>query len=171
MKQLTLFRILSFVLLPIAAMFGFIDFILLLSALANPPLLLMVFLIAAFVIYTFSSLKFLSKGIDTGRPCKPSLRDWIRANAFVSVFMGVMFLLNAVSILFMSDVSLRQFIAQFRETQPNIPAMLTPELFLTILKMMAYFMLFVGAILLTHIFLNFRMLKQYGFLFDAPKSE
>ncbi len=171
MKQLTIFRILTFILLPIAAMFGFIDFLLLFSALANPALLLMVFLLAAFVMYTFASLKFLTKGIDIERPCKTSLKDWIRVNAFVSFFLGFMLLLNAVSILFMGDISLRQFIAQFRESQPNIPPMLTPELFLSILKSMAYFMLVVSILLLSHIILNFRMLKQYGYLFEVPRSE
>jgi len=170
MKQLTIFRILTFILLPIAAMFGFMDFLFLFSALANPALLLMVFVLAAFVIYTFASLKFLTKHIDIERPCSTSLRDWIRVNAFVSMFMGMLFLLNAVSILFMGDISLRQFVNQFRESQPNIPAMLTTDLFLTIMKGVAYFMFFVSVILISHILINFKIMKTYGYLFEAPPS-
>jgi len=171
MKQLTIFRILTFTLLPIAAMFGFLDFLFLFSALANPALLLMVFVLAAFVIYTFASLKFLTKGIDVEQPCRTSLRDWIRVNAFVSLFMGIMFFLNAASILFMSDVSLRQFVNQFRESQPNIPAILTTELFISVMKAVAYFMLFVSVVLVSHILINFRILKRYGYLFEPPGSE
>lgn len=171
MKQLTIFRILTFILLPIAAMFGFMDLLFLFSALANPALLLIVFVLAAFVIYTFASLKFLTMSIDVEQPCKASLRDWIRVNAFVSLFMGIMFFLNAVSIIFMGDVSLRQFVNQFRESQPNIPAMLTTELFITIMKAVAYFMLFVGVVLVSHILLNFKIMKQYGYLFEAPRPE
>jgi hypothetical protein len=171
MKQLTIFRILTFILLPIAAMFGFIDIIFILSALANPALLLVAFILAAFVIYTFASLKFLSKGLDTGRPCNPSLRDWIRVNAFVSSFMGVMFLLNSLSVFFTSEVTLRQYLSQFLESQPNVPAMLNLELFLTIMKIMAWFMFFVSVVLLIHIRLNFRIMKKYGYLFDVPTPE
>lgn len=171
MKQLTIFRILTFILLPIAAMFGFMDLLFLFNALVNPALLLMVFVLAAFVIYTFSSLKFLTRGIDVEQPCKASLRDWIRVNAFVSLFMGIMFFLNAVSIIFMGDVSLRQFVNQFRESQPNIPAILTTDLFITIMKAVAYFMLFVGVVLVSHIMLNFKIMKQYGYLFGASRTE
>jgi hypothetical protein len=169
MKQLTIFRVLTFILIPIAAMFGFIDILFILSALANPGLLLIAFILAAFVIYAFVSLRFLLKGIDTGRPCKPSLRDWIRVNAFVSSFMGIMFLLNALSIFFTSDIVLRQYISQFMEMQSNIPPMLNLDLFLSIMKGMAYFMFLLGIVLLIHIQLNFRLLKKYGYLFDAPK--
>jgi hypothetical protein len=171
MKQLTLFRILTFILVPFAALFGFMDLLFLLSALANPALLLMVFVLAAFVIYVFASLKFLNRGIDANRPCAPSLRDWIRVNAYVSLFMGGLFFLNGTSILFMSDSNLNQFIHQFLETQPNIPAMLTPAFFLTILKTMAWFMLVVSVFLLTHIIIGFRLLKLYAYLFDTGLTE
>jgi hypothetical protein len=118
MKQLTIFRVLTFILLPIAAVFGFMDLLFLLSALANPALFLIVFILGAFVIYTFVSLQFLTRGIDSGRQCKPGLRDWIRVNAFVSLFMGVMFLFNALSIFFTNEITLRQYVSQFMQTQP-----------------------------------------------------
>ncbi|MES2331015.1 MAG: hypothetical protein V4539_15535 [Bacteroidota bacterium] len=171
MKQLTIFRILTFILLPIAAMFGFMDILFLLSALANPALLLIAFILGAFVIYTFVSLQFLLKGIDTGRQCKPSLRDWIRVNAFVSSFMGIMFLLNALSIFFTNDLTLREYVSQFMQAQPNIPSMLNLALFMTIMKGMAWFMFFLAIFLLVHIQLNFRLLKMYGHLFNATKPE
>lgn len=171
MKQLTIFRILTFILLPIAAMFGFMDVLFILSSFANPSLLLVAFILAGFVIYTFASLKFLSKSLDTGRPSPPSLRDWIRVNAFVSLFMGIMFLLNAVSVFFTSDITLRQYLSHFLETQPNVPTMLNLELFLTIMKMVAYFMLFLSVVLLVHIRLNFLLMKKYANLFEPPVLE
>jgi len=171
MNQLTIFRILSFVLIPFAALFGLLDILIILSALANPAFLLFAFILAAFVIYTFASLKFLTKGIDISRPCKPSLRDWIRVNAYVSTFMGVTFLMNALSIFFTSDVILRQYLSHFLETQPNVPTILTLDLFLTIMKGMAWFMFVLSLALLTHIQLNFRLLKKYRFLFEAAGQE
>ena len=170
MKQLTVFRILTFILLPIASLFGVMDLMILPSALANPAILLIVFVLAAFVIYTFTSLRFLTKGIDIGRPCKPSLRDWIRVNAFASSFMGIMFLMNALSVFFASDLQLRQILGQFLDTQPNVPPMLNLELFLKIMKLAAWFMLFISIVLMVHIFLNFRLLKLYRYLFEEPVS-
>lgn len=171
MKQLTLFRILTFVLVPIAALFGLMDLLFLVSAIANPALLLMVFVLGSFVVYTFASLKFLTKGIDPNQPCNASLRDWIKVNAYVSLFMGGLFFLNATSILLMSDATLAQIIQQFRESQVNVPALLTPAFFHTLLKAMAWFMLLISMLLLTHILLNFRALKNYAHLFDRAGAE
>ncbi len=166
MKSLTPYRILTFILVPVAVLFAFMDLFLLLSALGNPAMLLFVFMFGCFVIYTFSSLKFLSKGIDPGRPVKLSLRDWIRVNAFVSTFIGTMFLLNALTIFFSSDISLRQMLSQFIENQPNAPANLSPELFLTLMKFFAWFIFIVSVILLIHIRMTFKLLKQYKHLFS-----
>ncbi len=168
MNQLTLFRILTFILLPLASIFGVIDFLMLATALANPAMLLPVFILAAFVIYTFASLRFLTKSIDINKPCKPSLRDWIRVNAFVSAFMGIMLLLNTLTIFFMSDIMLRQALTEILEKQVNVPPMLNIELFIKIMKLAAWFMLFVSVILLTHIILNFRLMKLYKHLFQEP---
>lgn len=171
MKQLTIFRILTFILVPFAAVFGFMDIFLILGALANPGFLLIGFILAAFVIYTFVSLRFLTKGIDPGRRVAHKLRDWIRVNAFVSSFMGIMFILNALSIFFMSDLSLRQALKQFLETQPNAPTMLSLDMFLTLMKGMAFFMFFLGVVLVIHIQINFRLLKKYAHLFEVAKIE
>lgn len=170
MKQLTIFRILTFILLPIASLFGIMDLMMIPSALANPAILLVLFVLAAFVIYTFGSLRFLTKGIDIGGTFKSSLRDWIRVNAFVSAFMAIMFLMNALSIFFASDVQLRQLLGQFLENQPNVPPMLNLELFMEIMQLAAWFMFFISIILLVHIFLNFRLMKIYRHLFEEPQS-
>ena len=170
MRLLTIFRILTFILIPIAAFFGFLDMLVLLSALANPALLLIAFILGCLVIYTFVSMRFLTKGIDMGRHVKPSLKDWIRVNAFVSIFTGTMFLLNSVSIFFTSDTKLKELVTQLLESQPNVPSMLNAALFLQIMKIVAWCMFFVSLALLSHIFLNFRLMKQYRHLFEAPED-
>jgi hypothetical protein len=170
MKALTIFRILTFVLLPIAALFGVLDFFMLFAALANPAMLFIVFVMAGFVIYSFSSLRFLTKGIDLNKPCKPSLKDWIKVNGYVSVFMGVSFLMNALTIFFSSEANLKQILNTFLETQSNVPPMLTPEIFIYAMKIAAYFLFFVSVVLLAHIPVTFRLLKQYGYLFEEPTA-
>jgi hypothetical protein len=84
------YRIISFILLPVAGILGFFGLFALMAAVANPSFLLGVFMLACIVIYTFCSFSFLSKGILGNRPCKPSLRDWIRVNAFVSLAFAVL---------------------------------------------------------------------------------
>ena len=170
MKALTIFRILTFVLLPIAALFAVIDFFMLLTALANPAMLFIVFVMAGFVIYSFASLRFLTKGIDLNKPCKPSLKDWIKVNGYVSIFLGVSFLMNAFTVFFTIEANLRQILNQFLEQQPTVPAMLTPELFIYMMKIAAWFLFFISVVLLAHIPINFRMLKQYGYLFEEPTA-
>lgn len=169
MKALTIYRILTFVLLPVAVLFGVIDFVMLFAALANPPLLFVVFVMGAFVIYTFASLRFLTRGIDVNKACKPSLKDWIKVNGYVSVFLGVSFLMNALTVFFSSEASLKQMLDQYLESQSNVPPMLTPALFISMMKIAAYFLLFVSITLLAHIPVNFRLLKQYGYLFEEQQ--
>jgi hypothetical protein len=170
MKQLTIFRIFSFILVPIAALFGIMALLMLLTALANPSLLLIVFIMAAFVIYTFTSLSFLTRGIDTGRPLKPGLRDWIRVNAYVAGFMGIMCLMNVVSLLFMSESDLREFVSKAIAAQPNVPPGLNENLFMTVMKIAAWFLGFVSIILLVHIRINFRLMKLYHHLFREREA-
>lgn len=167
MKQLTVFRILTFILVPFAAFFALMDILIILASLSNPGFLLFAFIISSFVIYCFVSLKFLTKSIDIEKPCSASLRDWIRVNAFVSLFMGTMFVLNALSIFYTSDTDLKQYLSHFLETQPNVPSVLNPELFLTMMKAVAYFILFLGIVLIVHIRLNFRLMKKFGYLFEV----
>ncbi len=169
MKPLTLFRILTFILLPIGSLFGILVLMMLGSTLTNPAMLFPVFIFVSFVIYIFASLRFLTKVIDLNKPAKPSLRDWIRVNAAVSGFLGCMMLLNTLSIFFMSEITLREALNTILDKQPNVPAMLNLNLFIRIMKMAAWFMLFISVLVLTHIFLNLRLLKTYKFLFqDTP---
>ena len=170
MKTLTIFRIFSYLLIPIAVLFGMMDFFFLISALANPALLLMVFMLACFVIYVFSSLQFLTKGIDGGKNFKPGMKDWLKVNGYVSLFMGALFLMNAIGIFFSSEISLRQMIAPVLESQPNVSPLLSIELFSHLVKIVAYCMFFISLVLLTHIYLNFRYLKQYQALFEEKAS-
>lgn len=169
MKPLTLFRILTFILLPIGSLFGILALMMLGSALLNPAMLFPVFMLVSFVIYIFASLRFLTRVIDLTKPAKSSLRDWIRVNAAVSGFLGFMMLLNTLSIFFMSDITLREALGTILDKQPNVPAMLNLDLFIRIMKMAAWFMLFISVLVLTHIFLNLRLLKTYKWLFqDTP---
>lgn len=165
MKQLTIFRVLTYILMPFASFFAIMDLIMLLSALGNPSLLFAVFLIAAFCIYVFASLIFMVRHIDRNQHAKPSLKDWVKVNAYASLFLGFQFLISAVGIFYMGEHDLRVVIEKFLETQPKMPSDLNITLFIKVMRGAAYFLFFFSFVLLVHITMGLRLLKQYAYLF------
>jgi hypothetical protein len=164
--QLKLYTVLSYILIPIALFFAFLDIALLLSSLANASVLIMVFIIACLVIYTFASFKFLKAGIEKEVAQTAKLKDWIKVNAYVSFFLCSLFFINAISVLISSDLVLLKFIDEFLESQSSIPKELTSALMLSLLKGVSVFLLITGIVGLMHIRTSLRLLKQYAYLFE-----
>ncbi|TKK67801.1 hypothetical protein FC093_13715 [Ilyomonas limi] len=160
---LIVYRVLTFILLPIAAIFGFIDLSLLLMALANPAALLPVFAIACIVIYVFTSLSFLTKGIIGGRKCKPSLRDWIRVNAFVSIAFSALGIIEYITLINNKTVA-SEVIKQAMQHQTIPAGMSTAQLEQMLLSFLLFFFIF-SVLLIIHIYMTFRLLKQFNYLF------
>jgi hypothetical protein len=52
-----------------------------------------------------------------------------------------------------------------------VPAMLNENLFLSVMKAFSYFMIFMGVVLLAHIFVQFRLLRKFGYLFDNSNEK
>jgi hypothetical protein len=164
--QLKLYTVLSYILIPIALFFAFLDIALLLSSLANPSSLILIFILACLVIYIFASFKFLKAGIEKEVAQTAKLKDWIKVNAYVSFFLCSLFFINAISILISSDVLLLKFIDEFLQSQPGIPKELTSALMLSLLKGVSVFLLITGIVGLIHIRTSLRLLKQYEYLFE-----
>lgn len=165
MLSFKVFRVLSYVLIPVACFFGLMGLLILIPALANPSMWLILFLFASMVIYTFSCLKFLTRGIERNAPCKRSLKDWIRVNAYVCLVMGGMFFLNAIGILMLGPVGLQELVERAIESQPNLPEGMNVNFFASILKTIAGFMLAISILIISHVILCFSMLKKFGYLF------
>ena len=142
----------------------------LLGAMMQVALLFGVFVITSCVIYVFASLKFMNRGIDRGRQCNPSLRDWIRVNAFVSLYMSVSTIFACSRYLFSDPDTMKKQLADMIASQTNMPKMMNPEMLYSMMRVSLYFMLFVGLILLAHILINFSLLKKYRYLF-AEKTQ
>lgn len=165
-KNLKLYVVLSYLLIPISLIFAFLDIALLISALANPSTLIMVFIIACLVIYTFVSFKFLKLGIQREQPQSNKLKDWIKLNAYVSLFLCAVFFINSISILVSTNATLQVFIDEFLLQQPTLPAELNSAFILTLLKGLAVFLLVVSSIGLLHIRTTLRLVKEYDYLFE-----
>jgi hypothetical protein len=54
---------------------------------------------------------------------------------------------------------------KFLESQPNMPSNLNITLFVKVMRGAAYFLFFFAFVLLVHITMGLRLLKQYAFLF------
>ncbi len=171
MRALKIFRILSYIMIPIACLFGLMGLLVLIPALMNPSMWLMLFLFASIVIYTFSSFKFLRSGIERNARCKPSLKDWIKVNAYVSLVMGGMFFINAIGILSLGPVALSDFVTQLIDAQPNLPKGIKPEFIISLLKGVAGFMLVCSIIIIAHVILGLGMVKKFGHLFSSPTNQ
>lgn len=135
-----LYIVLSYILLPIALFFGFMDSLLLLSALANPSALILVFAMACVVIYSIASFKFLKLGIEREQTQTSKLKDWIKVNAYVSLMMFSLIFLNAVSILISNDATLISFIDEFLAQQSGLPPEFNSQFVLKIMRTAAYFL-------------------------------
>jgi hypothetical protein len=167
MQQLTIFRILTYILVPVALLFGFLDiFMLLMSLSGNPAMLLIVFAMACFVIYVFASLKFLVQGIGNDRHCSSSLKDWIKVNAYGTLFISSMFLLNSSAAFFINDINLRQLLSDMIEQQPEISGKISLDFFIQLFRIISAIMFFISLLTITHVMFNFKLIKRYQHLFE-----
>ena len=165
-NQLKWYTVLSYCLIPIALFFAFLDTLILLSSLANPSVLIMVFIVACLVIYTFTSFKFLKKGIEPEQAQTKKLKEWIKVNAFVSLFLCSLFFINSISILISTNDVLMGYINDFIQQQSGFPAQVTSKMILSILKGVSVFLLITSIIGIVHIRITLRLVKQYDYLFE-----
>lgn len=156
--MLTFYRILSYVLLPVALLLGLATLAGLLLALGNISVLLSVFACGATTIYIIASFLFLQRVIEGRQTVKHSLRDWVRANAFVAVFFSVLIVLQ--SILFLANPALMQQAMEQVATMQQTP--LPPAAVQQSMKAALFIMQIVGLTLLIHIRLTFKLLKLHA---------
>jgi hypothetical protein len=161
-----LYLVLSYILIPIALFFGFLDSLLVISALANPSAMILVFAMACIVIYSFTSFKFLKLGIEREQILTTKLKDWIKVNAFVSLLMFSLIFLNAVSILLSNDVILIKFIDEFLAQQSGLPPEMNSQFILKTLRVASYFLFVIGAVGILHIRMTLKLVKEYDYLFE-----
>lgn len=167
MKSLVLYRIFSYFLIAVAALLGIASLFVLFIALANPALLISVFIIAAVVIYSFSSFFFLLNGIDGKQQLKPKTKDLINVNAYVALVFVMMNIFQSVSVISnpgMLNEAMKE-VAAFQKAKSPLPS----GIILQIMKGFIWFLLFHAVILGSHISMTFRLMKQYAHLFAEKK--
>lgn len=169
MNNLTIYRILTYVLLVIGGFLALLLLGMLMAALANPVLLFPVFLLACVLIYTYCSFRFLSRGIDAHMYCRPSLRDLIRVNGYGTMGFASLTLVNCI-MLILNPSTLNNVVEQAMSMQKEqVEGM--EEMMINFMNYTIKFLLFYSIGLLLHIFITFRLIRQHADAFDLPSSE
>lgn len=153
-------------LLPMALLLGLSVLFGLLSAFANPVLLLPFFILACFVVYTIASFVFYIKAVRQQQVCKPSLRDLIRINAFIIMLPALYFILQGV-LVFANPGIVKDVIVQLKAMQQPMPALPDATLARLLLSVYYFFVAYAIAVMI-HVVYTFRLLKQYKLFFVAP---
>lgn len=164
MSKHPLYGLLYIILLPFALVLGLSILISLPVALGVPIFLISVFVMACFVIYTIATLIFYVKAVQQQKPCKPSLRDWIRVNTFVIIIPTGLFILNCTVVILQPSL-INNVIDQFKQIQqqefPFSPGAI---------KAMVYFILVYAVAVFIHIIYTFRLLRIYKASFGDESS-
>ncbi|MBV9962363.1 MAG: hypothetical protein JO072_08955 [Parafilimonas sp.] len=164
--KLTIYRIITFLLLPMAFLFAIAFMVLLRAAFANPPLFFSLFFAAAIAIYTFASLNFLIRGIDGKKLLGRSSKEWLIVNAIVSIIYAILAILQRFLIALDSS-AVQQFASMIKKNgQLNIPE----AQIIRFINGILYFVFAYGIVLFTHIILSFQYVKQYKYLFQTEKK-
>ncbi len=167
MKKNVAYKILTYILLIPAIILSIMVLILVGPAFANPSLLLVLFMVACVAIYTFTSFNFLKQAIEKNKQLNSSARDWIKVNAIVTIVFAVLMLLSSYT-LFTQPGLVGDTLEQVREQYPT--AEITEEgLIKSVQSMMMVFGIY-SVLLLIHIFLTYRLLKQLAHIF-VSKTE
>ncbi len=168
--MLTLYRVLSYLLLPFALFLSFMAALLLLTAFGNISALLPLFIVGATVIYLFSSLSFIHRGVLPNMPVKASMKDWIRVNAFVTLFFGASFVFQGIYLrgneAFMEEVQ-RQMASMSKQIGPEAMAKINLK---TLIATVLNVILIIGSLLVAHVLIGLAFLKKYAHLFSGGSN-
>jgi hypothetical protein len=99
---------------------------------------------------------------------KPGRKDFIKVNAYVALFFGVMNLIQTITLI-ISPVGLKDVVDQFT-TMPSAGSGFSVEQFYTMMKAVLWFLLIYAIALIVHIQLTFRLLRQYASVFHYEED-
>lgn len=157
-----IYKILSYILLVPAAFLSIMLLFSLVLAIANPAVLLLTFILACVIIYTFVSFNFLQKVIIQQKTVASKLKDWVKVNAYVTLLFALMMIFNTFSAL-RSPLQLRSVIKEMLEQQKNNPNIAVPEnmMYNATIVMFVVFLVY-SVLLLTHLFIGFKLLQKHN---------
>lgn len=158
-----IFQVISFVLLPAALLLGLTVILAIASAFGNIALLLPLAILAATVIYVFTSFYFALKGLIQNNELPASLKDWITVNAYVASAFSILCIMNILT-LSLKPASIDEAVQKMLEAQHEKMPWNRTDL-VSMVKTIMYVFFFFGSLLIVHIRIGFRLLKKNEHLF------
>ena len=104
--------------------------------------------------------RFLQK-MNAAQEISKSLRDWMRVNAYVCIFMSILFIMNTAVIIYLPHQQLETLLQPSIDIMGNMANGISIERLIHYMKNFSIFMLIMCILLLVHIFLNFRLQRSY----------
>lgn len=165
--KLIIYRLISFILLPIAGINGFNIIRTLPAAVGSPLMLCSVFIASTLVIYTFASFTFFIRGVQNGKMLQPYIKDLVKVNAWIDVVLAALITIAAIS-YFISPAIQKNVLDYFTKTlEATNPGGVNKEALVRLLRGVFIFGGFYGAALFFHIIVTLQLLKEYNGLFVA----
>ncbi len=160
----------TYLLLPFAAMQAFSLISSLPLMLANPLGLLFGAAMIMSVVYVFLSYRFYRTGMRLGQRQQPTAKKWLSITAQVARVYAVLMIL--VAFIFLSN---QEIIADILQQNPTLAERLKDSDLdaAGVVAAMKYTFLFFGLLsllLLAHVSMTLKLLKQYSALFDDPNK-
>jgi hypothetical protein len=165
--KLTIYRIFSFLLLPVAIIYTVVFLMFIRAAFDNPTMLIPLFLVACVAIYSFASLNFLIRGVDGKKVLGRSSKDWLKVNAMVSALFAI--LMISQCIVFIMHPEMLQDLATQAKQNAGAELKVNNATIENYLRITSYFFLAYALVLLAHIILSFYYTKMYNYLFQNEK--
>ncbi len=166
---MTFYRILTYLIFAIGGFMALMTLTMLMAALANPVLLLPVFLVACVVLYSYSSWRFLTRGIDANRYCKPSLRDLIKVNGYGTMAFAIMTAMQTFTLM-MQPAMLNDIMEQALAMQQTSGEGME-DYMMKFMHFLLRFLLVYSIALIIHVFMTFRLLRQNADAFLQPPGD
>ncbi len=169
---LLLYTILSYINLVFAIWMGFGILNVLPIAFSQPAFLFQLFLFAGVVLYSFSSFRFLQKGLRKGYVFQNGFKDFIKVNSFVTLFyileiFLIFFFINYFNDLFNNSINdnLSKNSNLLTEMDPEFQKIIGGDLASFLYNFFS--VLFLNCLLLFfHILFSFRFIKKNPQLFE-----
>lgn len=162
MKGFILYRIATYIFLFIAGFFAISLFLYLPVAFAQPSLLLVCFLFVCKILYSYTSYRFMSRGMIGQMTFKKSFKDLIRVNAYGALVLAVLILSNCIFLINQPQILDEQIDVLTNSNNMDID----PEVIASAMKKVFIALAIYAGILIIHIFTTLRLVKKYAYLFD-----
>lgn len=153
------YRILNFILLPIAGLLAVSTLLSIFGAFSNPALLLVLFVFACVVIYTYTSIYFFNQALILKKDCKAGLKDWIKVNAYVTILFAVFMLLGMAQALTHPEL-FNQMIQLYKANGIELNKSFSEADMIRWMKGLCTFFLVYAALLLAHIGMTLSLIKK-----------